>query len=168
MSVKQKVIFVSDKQLWNNLNKTNMSLFQSRCKYLLKEFGTINRCNRFDVGICIEFFVSDWIRLSNLQVENEPNALRTDLNILGYGKISIKYSSSGDIKIHNSLGKNKDMSMCTTLILKPKKMYLISYNLLKEVGIDLNSYLKNVGDGLLLKNTLFTKLNKIKYFIRKI
>lgn len=168
MSVKEQLkIKISDKQLWRKLNKTNILLFQRRCKYLIKEFGTTNRCNRFDIGNCIEFFLADWIKLSGLKVENKPNDLRTDLNILKYGKISVKYSSSGDIKIHNSLGKNKDMSIHRTLILRPKRMYLISCDLMKEVGIDLNFYLQNTGDGLKLKNTLFSKLDKSKYYYKR-
>lgn len=133
----------------------------------MKEFGTKNSCNRFDVGNCIEFFLADLIKSAKIKVKNEPNALRTDLNIKNYGKVSVKYSSTGDIKIHNSLGENKDMIIHTTLVLKPKRMYLISYDLMEEVGIKLNNYLKNVKDGLSLKNALFTKLDKIGYFYKK-
>lgn len=164
-NIEEKII--TSKELWRKLNNTDISLFQRRCKYLLKEFGTINRCNRFDVGNCIEFFLADWIKLSDLNVENEPNAPRIDLNIPSYGKISVKYSSTGDIKIHNSLGPNKDIDIHTTLILTPKRIYLISDNLIKEVGIELNSYLKNTGDGLSLKRSLLTKLDKNKYFYKK-
>ena len=92
---------------------------------MLTEFGTTNRCNWFDVGNCLEFILADWIRSTGIEVENEPNSLRTDLYIKNYGKLSVKYSSSGNIKLHNSLGENKDMYMHPTLVIKPKKISYI-------------------------------------------
>jgi hypothetical protein len=154
-------------KLWNILLKQDVSLFEKRCKYLLMEFGTTNRCNRFDIGNCIEFFISDWIKSSDIKTENTPNALRTDICIKNYGNISIKYSSSGDIKLHNSLGKNKDMNMVKTLIVTPNKMYFISSELLNQIDIDIKKYLKDVKDGLCLKRSLLTLLNNKSYFYRK-
>ena len=158
---------LTSKQLWIILQTKDLNLFQKRCKYLLTEFGTTNRCNRFDVGNCLEFILADWIRSTGVEVENEPNSLRTDLYIKNYGKLSVKYSSSGNIKLHNSLGENKDMYMHPTLVIKPKKIYLISEELLKENGIQLSFYLKNVKDGLELRQSIFRILDNSGYFYKK-
>lgn len=154
---------LDDDKFWSLFNKASMNIFEKRCKYMFIEFGTTNRCNRFDVGNCIEFFLSDVIESIGLSVKTEPNASRIDLVIKEYCSISVKYSSTGNIKLHNSLGQNKDMKVCKTLVIKPNMIYLISSELLKKYNIDIKNYLINTGDGLSLKNSLITYLNKIGY-----
>jgi len=162
---------ITSKELWDCVFKnSDISIFEKRVKYLLSEFGTKKRCNRFDVGNTIEFLLTDFIKLFGLEVKNSPDDVRTDLEIVNYPeKISCKYSSSGDIKIHNSLGQNKDMYMHPTIIIKPDYIYFITYELLKDINLDLSIFLKNTIDGLSLKQSILKKLHKLNYYyIKKI
>jgi hypothetical protein len=154
---------ITSKEFWNILKNTDTSLFQKRCKYVRYEFGTTDMCNRFMVGFVFERFFADLLK-SKFVVVNEHNAKRIDINIKNYKKISVKYISKGNIRLHNSLGANKDMMMHTTIIIRPREIFLISPSLLKEIGIDVNEYLKNTGDALILKESLLTRLKKVNFF----
>ena len=54
--------------------------------------------------------------------------------------------------------------MITTLLITPNKIYLLSKSILKEYDITLTEYLVDTKDGLQLKRSLLTRLNKIKDF----
>ena len=74
-----------------------------------------------------------------------------------------------NIKLHNSLGANKDMKFHNTMLLTPKELFLITNESLKEYNINIKDYLKNMGDGLALKRKLLTHLRKINYkYIRHV
>lgn len=155
-----------EKEFWHGLKtQADFSEFQKRTKFILKNYGTAIACNRFDVGNSIEFLFADTLRqyIPNDLIREEPNAKRVDI-VVNNLQISIKYSSSGNIKIHNSLGENKDKAMITTLLITPNKIYLLSKSILKEYDITLTEYLVDTKDGLQLKRSLLTRLNKIKDF----
>ena len=80
----------------------NLKLLKCPIKYLLKQFGTSEPCNRFDVGNSIEFIIGNYIKCCGFKVLELPNAKRFDIEILNYKKLSIKYSSTSDITLHNS------------------------------------------------------------------
>jgi len=153
-----------DGDLWNLLQKCEKEECISIIKFALLEFGTREPCNRFDVGNSIEFLLGHMLKKAGANVMELPNEKRVDLCINSYYKISIKYSSSGDITLHNSNGSvNKDLVMTDLLLLTPKKLYLITNKELCEYGIDVTKYLKNTGDSLRLKRSLLPVLGRKKY-----
>ncbi len=132
--------------------------------HLLEEYGTALHCNRFAIGNCHEYAIEDLVRSTGLTVENLSNAKRYDLKIKEFGYLSIKYSSTGDIKLHNSNNvSNKDMSMVDTLLVTPTDWWILTTAEMTKVGVDVKEYLKNSGDGLQLKRTILTALAKNKY-----
>ena len=99
----------------------------------------------------------------NLDVIEKSNSKRIDICIYNY-ELSIKYSKSGAITLHNSNSCiNKDISFTDLLLLTPKKIYLITNEILRKKNIDINNYLKNTGDSLKLKRSLLTYLSQIQY-----
>ena len=156
---------LSDTDIFNKIN--NKELLQEKMgklEYLLLEFGTKEPCNRFDVGNSIEFIVSELLTESGLDVSELPNAKRVDLNIKNYGSLSIKYSSTGDITLHNSNScLNKDEHMTDLILLTMNKIYLITNKEVKKNNINLPDYLKNTGDSLKLKRSILKKLNDNNY-----
>jgi hypothetical protein len=160
--------FANAMNFWEGFKDINTTDFEKKCKFLFEEFGTSLACNRFDVGNCVEYAFSDMLTANEcFQVENVPNAQRYDINIQMHGYISIKYSSSGNIRLHNSLGDNKDMHMKPTFVITPNCIYLITQELVEEYGINLESYLKNTGDALELKRSILKFLDKNKYPFKK-
>lgn len=130
----------------------------------VKEFGTKEPCNRFDVSNSIEFIISDYIRYCGFTVLEIPNAKRFDIDIGNYKKLSIKYSSTGDITLHNTNSSiNKDVDMKDTILLTPDRLYLITKNELCKNNININIYIKNTGDSLKLKRIALKKLQQKKY-----
>jgi hypothetical protein len=163
--------FKEVESFWSQFTKVDVSKFQRFCKHILSEYGTSRACNRFDVGNCIEFsFADDMLKqIPGSDVEKLPNALRYDIHIKGHGHLSIKYTSSGDVRLHNSLGENKDMSVKDTMIITPNAMYLLVDTKIQEFGVSIADYLLNKGDALVLKRKLLKDLEKVKYpFMRKI
>lgn len=155
---------LNDYILWNHIKKGDLNNLQKRTKYLLQVYGTSLPCNRFDVGNSIEFLLVDFVTSLGFNVTKLPNAKRIDLCINGFFKLSIKYSSVGDITLHNSNSCiNKDENMTDLILLTPTQLYLITNNNIKEVGINLSDYLVNTGDSLKLKRTLLTKLENIDF-----
>jgi hypothetical protein len=154
----------NDEEFWKGLIMFDLNLLKSPIEYLLKEFGTKEPCNRFDVGNSIEFLLLDYIKSCGFINSSElPNARRFDIDIENYKKLSIKYSSGGDITLHNSQGRNKDMKMKDTILLTPEKLYLITDNELRKNNININDYIKNSVDSLKLKRKILTELEKKNY-----
>ena len=154
---------ITDNVLWDIIKNSNLD-YIDKLKYLLNEFGTKEPCNRFDVGNVIEFIVSDFLTENGLKVEELPNAKRVDLCINKTYPLSIKYSSTGDITLHNSNSCiNKDNKMTDLLLLTLDGLYLITNKQLLIHNIDINNYLKNHGDSLKLKRTLLSILKKEDY-----
>jgi len=144
----------------------DLNLLKSPIEYLLEQFGTKEPCNRFDVGNSIEFIIGDYIKSCGFKVLELPNAKRFDIYIYNYKKLSIKYSSTGDITLHNSNSSiNKDIDMKDTILLTPDKLYLITNTELckNNINININDYTKNTGDSLKLKRKILKELEKKNY-----
>ena len=159
---------MNDEQLWQTITSQDFSPYKRHINYLLNKYGTSNRCNRFDVGNVIEFIIRDWmISGNNLNVDSLPNEKRIDLCINNTYKLSVKYSSGGNIKLHNSNNTiNSDMSMSNTLLITPERLYLLTKENIKDCGLNVEDYLKNTGDGLQLKGKIRTILDKKKFKYR--
>jgi len=161
----EKKQFNKDMIFWNKIKLINFKNFENDIKVLLLEYGTTLCCNRFNIGNIIEFKLADEIN-NYYKVKDLSNEKRYDINIIKYEKISVKYSKIGNIKLINSLGLNKDVKLCKTLILTPNRMYLISIELLQCYGINSTKYIKNTKDGAILKRSLLTLLDKINYHFK--
>ena len=135
--------------------------FENFSKYIRNEFGTSLPCNRFDVGNSFEFILKECIQNCGFDVDEYPNIKRIDIIINNKIPISIKFSSSGDIKLHNSNNCiNTDMKMNDTILITPDKIYLLTTENIKNCGLNLSKYLKNTGDGLSLKRSILKDLIK--------
>lgn len=158
-----KIQCSNDQDFWNGL-MINPNNLRKPIEYLLKEFGTKEPCNRFDVGNTIEFIIGDYIKSCGFEVSELPNAKRFDIDIQNYKRFSIKYSSIGDITLHNSNSCiNKDVEMKDTILLTPDKLYLISITELHKYNINVMDYIKNAGDSLKLKRKFLTELKNKNY-----
>jgi hypothetical protein len=93
--------YIDESIIWKKLKNANINNVINEIKYLLIEFGTKELCNRFDVGNAIEFIIGDLIKSIGFSVKQLPNEKRIDLSINDKIKLSVKYSSSGDITLHN-------------------------------------------------------------------
>lgn len=160
----KKNYYISDVNLFTILNNEEKLVpVKRKIEYLLNEFGTKEACNRFDVGNCIEYILCELLKESGLRVEGLPNARRIDLKIVRYGGLSIKYSSVGDITLHNSNSCiNKDESFTDTLVMTCDKLYLITNKFLLENKIDIKEYIKNTGDSLKLKRSILKRIEKTR------
>lgn len=163
-----KLIKISYDIFWTECYKYsyihgNKFIFQ--IEYLLNEFGTKMPCNRFDVGNCIEYIIVDYLKKCKLKVEHTPNARRNDIIINNELQISIKYSSVGNITLHNSNSHiNTDLKCNKILLLTNTNIYLIiPILIINEYNIDFNKYLINTGDSLKLKRSILKILEKNKY-----
>jgi hypothetical protein len=153
----------NDEEFWQGLIMLDLNLLKSPIEYLLEQFGTKEPCNRFDVGNSIEFIICDYIKSCGFKVLELPNAKRFDIDIDNYKKLSIKYSSTGDITLHNSNSSiNKDINMKDTILLTPDKLYLITNTELCKINININDYIKNTGDSLKLNRIMLKELYKKK------
>lgn len=144
--------------------------FVRLCKYLFTVYGTARPCNRFDIGVCIEYALADMLLANGtFVVEEMSDAKRYDICIEGHGCVSIKYSSGGNIRLHNSMGENTDVSIKDTIIIAPKEIILLHCATIKDMGINIDGYLKNTKDSLELKRSLLTVLRQKRYkYIRRI
>jgi hypothetical protein len=161
---------IKDTLLWYNIYKSDKNKFIKQIRYLLIEFGTKEPCNRFDVGNTIEYIIGDLLKSIGYIITQLPNQRRIDIIIENKKKLSIKYSSIGNITLHNTNGAiNKDMNFTDMLLLTLDKLYLITNQELNKQNINIKNYLINTGDGLKLKRSLLTKFEKINYnFMMKI
>ena len=163
-TISSTITQLNDNILWEHITKGNLDDLQKRTKYLLLVYGTSLPCNRFDVGNSIEFILEDFISSLGFSVTKLPNAKRIDLCINNSFKLSVKYSSVGDITLHNSNScVNKDENMTDLILLTPTRLYLITNDNIQQHGINLDDYLVNTGDSLKLKRTLLTKLESIDF-----
>jgi hypothetical protein len=55
------------------------------------------------------------------------------------------------------------MTMVNTLVITPKKWYLLIMSSIEGHGVEIAPYLKNNGDSLSLKASIFTELERIGY-----
>jgi hypothetical protein len=156
--------YCNDEEFWKGLTMNDLNMLKKPIEYLLEQFGTGEPCNRFDVGNSIEFLIGDYLRVCGFKVLQLPNTRRFDLDIENYKKLSVKYSSSGDITLHNSNSSiNKDLVMKDTMLLTPDKLYLITNDELCRHNININEYIQNKGDSLKLKRAILKVLQGQNY-----
>jgi len=163
----QTVITPSD--FIKKLEQADKTKYSTIMKHLMAEYGTGLHCNRFAIGNCNEYAIADLVRETGLKVTEMQDASRVDQEIEGLGKYSIKYSGSGDIKLHNSNNKaNTDTGMHNTLLVTPDEWWYLSPEEMTLVGINFKDYLNNTGDGLALRRTILTalKAKQYKHFFR--
>jgi hypothetical protein len=155
------------KNFWNSILQTPNYLiisFKIYIEYLLNEFGTKLPCNRFNIGNCIEYIISDHLKKMGFIITDLSNAKRIDIMINNKLLISIKYSSVGNITLHNSNSMiNIDTKMHNLLLLTNDFIYLILPDILYKYKININDYLINTGDSLKLKRSILTKLKNNNY-----
>lgn len=156
---------ISDNLFWGEFTKhSNIESVRDKIEYLLNEFGTREPCNRFDIGNTIEYLLCDYIKSIGFDVKELPNAKRIDFSINDTYNLSIKYSSVGNITLHNSNSCiNKDTHMTDCLLLTNKKIYLITNDLLLNNNINIDNYLINNGDSLKLDRKLLYMLERLNY-----
>lgn len=153
-----------DEEFFEILKSPELNKLTHFLSDLLNTHGTKEPCNRFDVGNSIEFSIHEYITSRGIKSEKLPNEKRFDINIKNYKKLSIKYSSTGEITLHNSNGKgNTDTEVKDTLLFTPNKVYLITQNAISKFNIDINEYTTNAGDSLKLQRKFLKKLEDLKY-----
>jgi hypothetical protein len=67
------------------LRDADKTRFVKRCEFLFRVYGTRNRCNRFDIGNCIELFLSDLMTTNGI-----PNTQQTHphVHVPCYGSLA--------------------------------------------------------------------------------
>jgi hypothetical protein len=150
--------------LWTHLTMVDLKYMKDKIEYLLNEFGTKVYGNRFMVGYCIENIVEDHLESNGFLIQRLPNSERIDFIINNSLSLSLKYSSTGDITIHNSNSCiNKDEKFTDVLLITIEKIYLITSYGLDIYQININNYLINKGDSLKLKRSFLKFLEKENY-----
>lgn len=153
-----------DDIFWTKMELYDMTKYENMIKHLLLEYGTKLPCNRFDVGNTIEFIICDALREMAFEVEELPNAKRFDCCVNKKYMLSFKYSSVGDITLHNSNSCiNKDIAFVDLLLITPTRIYLLTRQNLRQHGVCIATYLQNTGDSLKLKRKLLTHLDQTNF-----
>ena len=146
------------------LQQADKSKYSTLMKHLMTEYGTGLHCNRFAIGNSNEYAIADVVRETGLKVTEMQDATRVDQEVVGLGKYSIKYSGSGDIKLHNSNNvTNTDTTMHNTLLVTPDEWWYLTPEEMALVGVDYKIYLNNTGDGLSLRRTILSALKTSGY-----
>jgi len=159
------VSYMSDiDEFMKKLESLDKTHYKNVMQHLMMDYGTGLPCNRFAIGNCNEYAISDLIQESGIPCTVHTNAKRYDMHIPQIGTVSIKYSTTGDIKLHNSNNHtNTDMSMHDTLLVTDSEWWFLRTSEIEQLGIPLKDYIKNTGDGLGLKRSILTRLRKENY-----
>lgn len=148
---------------WQRIHNGNKSIFKKQMETILSIYGTKLSCNRFDVGNMIEYSISDYLCLIGYNSIETPNQIRFDIDVETVGQFSIKYSSGGDITLHNSnRHTNKDLLMKDTILITDKEWWLLVPALMDEY-IMVIDYIKNKSDSLCLQRKIFKVLKNKNY-----
>lgn len=163
--------------LWEAVSRQDKTKFCREIETIMNVFGTTLPCNRYVVGNMVEQSVHSLLREIGVEVEHVPNAKRVDLklrNVKGLNDLSVKFTTCGNVVVHNSLGVNRDLRMEPTLVIrlnhhrsntKTSKMtwWLLEEGEMNAVGVGLQSYLMNKGDRLEMKCSVFKALSDVDY-----
>jgi hypothetical protein len=151
-------------EFMTKLKNQDKTAYKQMMQHLMSEYGSSLHCNRFAIGNCNEYAIGDLIVATGLGANVLQNAKRVDIDIDRFGKFSIKYSSGGNVKLHNSNNQsNTDVSMCDTLLVTPTTWWFLRPTEIEALGITLKDYLHNTGDGLELKSSILTALKAKNY-----
>jgi hypothetical protein len=148
---------------FHDLQHADKTLYKTRFQFMMKHFGMSLQCNRFDVGNAHERLIADVVTGMGKRAVVHTNAKRIDIEVEDAIKFSIKYSSTGNIRLHNSLGSNRDLEMTDTLLVTPTEWWFLDTALMAEHGVAVADYLKNCDDCLELRRKVLTHLRKAKY-----
>jgi hypothetical protein len=148
---------------FQELKAADKTRWKACFQFMMKEFGMSLQCNRFDVGNSNEAAIADVIKRMGRRATVHTNAKRIDIEVEDAIKFSIKYSSTGNIRLHNSLGSNRDLEMTDTLLVTPTEWWFLDTALMAEHGVAVADYLKNCDDCLELRRKVLTHLRKAKY-----
>lgn len=154
---------MATKCFMDSLRAVDKTTFIKRTYYILKEYGASLPCNRFAIGNTIELFFVDVVRDTGRNAVSNMEAKRIDVTVDGLEPFSIKYSTSGNIKLHNSLGENRDRTMVNTLLITPDQWWFLDIASMAEHGVDYKVFLKDVADGLELKRSILAELKTKQY-----
>jgi len=146
-------------------------------RHILTGFGTKNRCNRFDIGNTIEATMCKLLSKVGGNVVHLPHEKGVDIKFTHGDEdifISVKYSKVGDIKLMNSNNRTTLDNTSTfhpMLLLTPDYVYFMTMpSLLKQLTLTedvfRSTYLKCTGDGLIMKRSLITQLNRTSYAMK--
>lgn len=150
---------------WNTVRYGN----KNQCKYqiekILSIYGTKLYCNRFDVGNMIEYSIGDYFHLLGYHTVETPNCVRFDIDVSDIGKFSIKYSSCGDITLHNSNRHlNRDVSMQNTILITDTEWWLLLPEYIEQqFFIKIADFTKNHSDSLSLQRKILNVLKSNHY-----
>ena len=99
---------------------------------------------------------SEFVTSMGNRVECASHAKRIDAKIDDVGEISLKYSSGGNVTLHNvRSGINADFHVHPTIVLRPNGMYFLLEEELKKCTIELKDYLVDAKSSLELKQSIF-------------
>jgi hypothetical protein len=138
------------------------TMYLKRVQYMMQEFGTSLQCNRFDIGNTHERLIADVITQVGCNVSLLTNAKRVDICVNDI-EFSIKYSGSSNIRLHNSLGTNRDVTVTNTLLVTPTEWWFLDMAKIAECGVNINDYLVNKSDCLELKRSILAALHRASY-----
>lgn len=157
-------------QFWNlflPVFLSNKIKVENEIKYWLREFGTSLQCNRFDIGNIIEQILTNLFNsIKEITAKNEPNECRIDITFEKFQNLSVKYTSSGPITLHNSNSKkNTDKSFTDTLLLEQdkSKLWLLVQDEMKKYHIFVQNYIYDTSDSLKLKRNILKDLEDVNY-----
>lgn len=142
---------------------------KEKCKYqiekILNIYGTKLYCNRFDVGNMIEYSIADYFCSLGYTTVGTPNCVRFDIVVSSIGKFSVKYSSCGDITLHNSNRHcNRDMTMKNTILITNTEWWLLLPEYVEQVmGVHIGDFIKNRSDSLSLRRQMLNVLKNKDY-----
>lgn len=162
---KKLKIVISDEDFFNIFKSSDKNEMINILEFILKKYGTKLPCNRFDIGNSIEFALGEHLENKcGFKIEDIHNEKRYDIKIDNYKKLSIKYSSSGDITLHNSNSNiNTDLEMKDTFLITLNHIYLITKKEILKQNINISEFLVNTGDSLKLKRTFLNFLINKNY-----
>ena len=162
-------------------NPDAVQIFTNKVRYVLREFPTSKRHNRFDVGYIIEIFIVDLLQdaCPDDVLGIPDNAVLTDITLNGH-PISIKYSGgSANVIIKNTMGNSETVLEFPDLFLmKPDGLYILTNDILLNVcgipdifenGPDGKGlWYTQAKDNYSMKNKVLTRIKKLPNFPYKI
>ena len=151
--------------VFQDLTTCVFPIMRKRISYVLREFGTTRHENRCLIGNYIErAIVRFWSQSEHVKVTHIPAAARVDFSVIhretgNQEFVSLKYSSAGNIKLHNSMQVNNDNTVHPTIVITPTFMCLLIPDMIPE----LSKYIGNKTSHLELKRSIFANLRKRGY-----
>lgn len=146
---------------WIKLSTADKSHMVRNIELYLWNYGTSLPCNRFDVGNSIELEFTRFVQSIGSTARHTTHATRTDVDIEGVGAVSLKYSSGGNVTLHNvRSGVNKDFALHPTIVLRPEGLYLLETTMMAAASMDVKDYLRDDKSSLTMKGVVFADIRR--------